>query len=161
MGDAARPSDDAYQRVFQESFHTWSSYMAAMGDDASFSREALDLQNLAFQVPSFLGDGLTPPSETIPFTCNEKPAASGKGCLLVNGRSTWGTSRETCDLPAIVLPKQLLLAVQSRVSIRLSEDAPLAKWPCVGGWMVTTMETIWQSSTWLGLISCLFDGLRC
>ncbi|RAK96546.1 uncharacterized protein BO80DRAFT_428968 [Aspergillus ibericus CBS 121593] len=133
MGDAARPSDDVYQRVLQESLDTWSSYTAAVSDDAPFSREALDLQNLASQVPSFLGDGLISPTETIPFSCEEKPAAQGKGSLLVNGRSKWSTSRGTCDLPPIVLPKQLLLAVQSRLSVRLSEDAPLEKWPCVKG----------------------------
>ncbi|EAW13737.1 uncharacterized protein ACLA_044570 [Aspergillus clavatus NRRL 1] len=67
------------------------------------------------------------------FACEEKPAAPGKGGLLVNGRSTWRTSKGICDLPPTVLPKQLLLAVGSRLSVRLSEDAPLAEWPGVKG----------------------------
>jgi hypothetical protein len=133
MSDAARPSDAAYQRVLQESLDTWSSYMDAVGDDPSFSREALDLQNLVSQIPSFLGDGHIPPNETIPFNYEEKPAVPGKGSLLVNGRSTWRTSKGKCDIPPIVLPKQLLLAVQSRLTVKLSEDAPFAEWPCVKG----------------------------
>ncbi|KAL2821949.1 hypothetical protein BJX63DRAFT_377545 [Aspergillus granulosus] len=133
MGDAARPSDAAYQQVLQESLDTWSSYLAARGDDGpSFSREAVDLPNLVSQVPPFLGDGLIPPNETIPFACEAWPAA-GKGSLFVNCRSTWKTSKGVCDLPPIILPKQLLLAVQSRSSVRLSEDAPFAEWPCVKG----------------------------
>ena len=82
MGDAARPSDDVYQRVLQESFHTWSFYMAAMGDDASISCEALDLQNLAFQVPSFLGDGLTPQARQFHSLAMKSQQRQGKAVCL-------------------------------------------------------------------------------
>ena len=59
--------------------------------------------------------------------------AQGKGSLVVNGRSTWRTSKGTCDLPPRVLPKQLILAVGSRLNVRLSEDSPLSVWPGVQG----------------------------
>ncbi|KAL3455605.1 hypothetical protein BJX64DRAFT_272125 [Aspergillus heterothallicus] len=133
MGDAARPSDAAYQRVLQESLNIWSSYLGPGSDNLAISRQAVDLQLLVSQTPPFLGDGLVPRGKTISFACEEKSAAPGNGSLLVNCRSTWRTTKGFCDLPPTVLPKQLVLAVGSRSRLRFSDNAPLAEWPDIKG----------------------------
>lgn len=45
------------------------------------------------------------------------------------GRDLW----ETCDLQPRVLPKELLLAGDSQLSVKLPEDCPLADWPRAQG----------------------------
>ncbi|KAJ5191848.1 uncharacterized protein N7498_010833 [Penicillium cinerascens] len=132
MGDAARPDDDEFNQVLQESLNTWSSYLNAGSEDHFFLQQAIDLKSLVCQTPPFLGDGLAFPSESISFAC-EKKSTQEKGSLVVNGRSTWRTYKGTCDLQPRVLPKQLLLADGSRVSVKLSEDSPFSDWPGVQG----------------------------
>lgn len=133
MGDAARPSDDKFSQVLQESLKTWSSYLGAGSEDHLLPRQAIDLKPLVSQTPPFLGDSLASFDQTISFACEEKQSTQGKGSLVVDGRSTWRTSKGTCDLQPRVLPKQLLLAVGSRLTVRLSEDSPLLDWPGVQG----------------------------
>ena len=133
MGDAARPSDEKFSQVLQESFETWSSYLSARSDEEHLPQQAINMKPLVSQTPLYLGDGLAPYDEIISFSCEEKESTRGKDSLLVNGRSTWRTSKGTCDLQPRVLPKQLLLAASSRLSVKLSEDSPLADWPGVQG----------------------------
>ncbi|KAJ5667718.1 uncharacterized protein N7477_006288 [Penicillium maclennaniae] len=129
MGDPVRPSDDEFNQVLQDSFKTWSSCLPAKSEDHLLPRHAIDLKPLAGQTPPFLGAGLVSPEE-ISFACEEKQS---DGSLVTNGRSTWRTSKRICDLQPRVLPKQLLLAVDGRQSVRLSEDSPLSEWPGVKG----------------------------
>lgn len=133
MGDAARPNDDQFSQVLQESLETWSCYLGSGSKDQLLPRQAIDLKSLVRQTPPFLGDGLASSDETIAFACEEKQSTQRRGSLVVNGRSTWRTSKGSCDLPPRVLPKQLLLAVDSRLSVKLSEDSPLSEWPGVQG----------------------------
>ncbi|KAJ5177195.1 uncharacterized protein N7482_003072 [Penicillium canariense] len=131
MGDAARPSDDEFTKVLQESLVTWSSYLSAGSEDHLFPLQAIDLKSLVYQTPPFLGDDLASSDEKILFACEEMQ--STQGSLLINGRSTWRTSKGTCDLQPRILPKQLLLAVGRRSRVRFSEDSPLSDWPGVQG----------------------------
>ncbi|KAJ5124396.1 uncharacterized protein N7515_008221 [Penicillium bovifimosum] len=133
MGDALRPGDDEFSQVLQESLKTWTSYLATENKQHLLPRQAINMRPLVSQTPSFLGDGIASSDETISFACEEKESAQGKGSLVVNGRSTWRTSEGICDLQAKVLPKQLLLAVGSRLNVELSEDSPLSDWPGVQG----------------------------
>ncbi|PYI08799.1 hypothetical protein BO78DRAFT_405493 [Aspergillus sclerotiicarbonarius CBS 121057] len=133
MGDAARPGNDRFAQVLQESLDTWSSYLDAGNGHCLFPRQAIDLKSLVCQTPPFLGDGLISSDEPISFACEEKPSRQGKGSLVINCRSTWKTSKGVCDLQPRVLPKQLLLAVDSQLSVRLSEDSPFSDWPGVQG----------------------------
>ena len=133
MGDAARPSEDHFSHVLRESLKTWSSYSGAGGNDDLFPQQAIDLKSLVGQTPPFLGDGLASNYEKIAFSCEEKQSTQGKGSLVVNGRSRWRTSKGICDLQPRILPKQLLLAVDSRLSVKLSEDSPFSDWPGVQG----------------------------
>lgn len=134
MRDAARPSDEEFTQVLQESLKTWNSYLGARSDDEHLlPRQAINMKSLVSQTPSFLGDNLAPYDETISFACEERESTRGKDSLLVNGRSTWRTSKGTCDLEPRILPRQLLLAVGSRLNVELSEDSPLADWPGVQG----------------------------
>ncbi|PLB43867.1 hypothetical protein P170DRAFT_459437 [Aspergillus steynii IBT 23096] len=105
MKDALRPTDDQFHQVLQENF-----------------------QPLVSQIPPFLGAGVSF-DERASFACETK----AKGCLVVNGRSTWRTSKGPCDLPSRVLPKQISLAVGSPLPVRLSEDSPFSDWPGVCG----------------------------
>lgn len=133
MGDAARPSDDDFSWVLQKSLKIWSSYLGTRSEDHLFPRQAIDLKSLVGQTPPFLGYGLASSDDTISFACEEKQSTQWKGSLVINGRSTWRTSKGICDLQPRVLPKQLLLAVGSRLSVRLSEDSPFSEWPGVQG----------------------------
>ncbi|RJE22649.1 hypothetical protein PHISCL_05032 [Aspergillus sclerotialis] len=133
MADAARPSQDEFDRVLQESFRTWSSYLNTGNEDYLLPRHAIDLKPLVSQVPPFLGDGLAFPDERLSFACEDNQSTQRKEDLVVNGRSTWRTNKGTCNLPERVLPKQLLLAVGSRLSVMLSEDSPFSDWPRVQG----------------------------
>lgn len=132
MGDAARPSGEKFTEVLQESLEIWTSYLSARSDD-DLPQQAINMKSLVSQTPSFLRDGLALHDEIISFSCEEKESTRGKDSLLVNGRSTWRTSKGTCDLQPRALPKQLLLAASSRLSVKLSEDSPLADWPGVQG----------------------------
>lgn len=132
MGDAARPSNEKFTKVLQESLETWISYLSARSDDRRLPHHSIDMKPLVSQTPSFLCDGFDPRDEKISFACEEKESTRGKDSLLVDGRSTWRTSKGTCDLQPRVLPKQLLLAVGSRLTVKLSEDSPLADWPGPG-----------------------------
>lgn len=133
MGDAARPNNEKFTKVLQESLETWISYLSARSDDKRLPQHSIDMKPLVSQTPSFLSDGLDPRDEKISFACEEKESTCGKDSLLVDGRSTWRTSKGTCGLQPRVLPKQLLLAVGSRLTVKLSEDSPLADWPGVQG----------------------------
>ncbi|KAJ5215018.1 hypothetical protein N7468_010697 [Penicillium chermesinum] len=129
MGDAARPSDEEFTQVLEESLNTWTSYL---GEHPPFPREAINLESLVSQTPPFLGSGFAS-SEEISFACEEKESMQGKSSLVVHGRSTWRTSKGSCDLPPRVLPKQLLLATGNRPSVKLSQDSPFSDWPEVQG----------------------------
>ncbi|PIG83844.1 hypothetical protein AARAC_001789 [Aspergillus arachidicola] len=133
MGDAARPGDDVFSQVLKESLKTWSSYLNAGREGHLLPRHAIDLKSLVCQTPPFLGAGLTSSDEKISFACEEKQSAQGKGSLFINGQSTWKASRGICDLEPRVLPKQLQLAVGSRVTVKLSEDSPFLDWPGIQG----------------------------
>lgn len=91
------------------------------------------MRPLVSQTPPFLGDGVASFNETISFACEEKESAQGKDSLFVKGKLTWRGSKGVCDLPPKVLPKQLLLAVGSRLNVELSEDSSLSDWPGVWG----------------------------
>lgn len=91
------------------------------------------MKSLVSQTPSFLGDDLASLDEAILFACEEKESTQGKDSLAVNGRSTWKTSKGICDLQPRVLPKQLLLAVGSRLDVTFSEESFLSEWPRVQG----------------------------
>lgn len=132
MGDAARPGDDVFSQVLQESLKTWSSYLPVRIEDGPFPRQAIDLRSLVCQTPPFLG-GSHASDERTSFACEEKQSTHGPGNLVVNGRSTWRTSKDICDLQPRVLSKQPLLAVGNRVNVRLSEDSAFAEWPGVQG----------------------------
>jgi len=131
MGDAVRPSDDKFSHVLQESLKTWSSYLGTGSEGHLLPWHAIGLKPLVSQTPPFLGDG-SPFDETISFECEAKQS-KWEDSLVVNGRSTWRTSKGTCDLQPRVLPKQLLLAGGGRLSVRLSEDSALSDWPGVQG----------------------------
>lgn len=103
------------------------------GKDQLLPQQAIDLKSLVSQTPPFLGDGIASSDETIAFACEEKQSTPWKNSLVVNGRSTWRTSKGSCDLQPRVLPKQLLLAVDSRLSVKLSEESPFSDWPGVQG----------------------------
>lgn len=137
MGDVARPSDEDFKQVLQESLTTWSSYLGTGSEGDLLPRHAIDLKALVSQTPPFLGDGIVS-SENISFSCEERRYSLGTDTqtgtlLLINGQSTWKTSKRNCTLPPRVLPKQLLLAVGSRRSVEFSEDSPLLDWPGVQG----------------------------
>lgn len=132
MGDAVRPSDGEFTQVLQESLKIWSSYLTAGSEDHLLPRQAIDLRSLVGQTPSFLGAGLVS-CERFSLACEEKQSTQGNGSLVINGWSTWRTSKGTCNLRPRVLPKQLLLAVGSRLGVRLSEDSPFSDWPGVEG----------------------------
>ncbi|OOQ89590.1 hypothetical protein PEBR_07514 [Penicillium brasilianum] len=136
MGDAARPSDEDFKQVLQGSLTTWSSYLSTESEDDLLPWHAIDLKALVSQTPPFLGDGIVS-SENISFSCEERRYSLGTGTqtgtLLINGQSTWKTSKGNCTLPSRVLPKQLLLAVGSRRNVEFSEDYPLSDWPGVQG----------------------------
>lgn len=163
MGDAMRPSDDEFTQLLQESLKIWSSYLSAGSEDHLLSRQAIDLQSLVRQTPPFLGGDLASSDEEISFACEEKQSAQGEGSLVVNGRSTWKTSKGVCDLQPRVLPKQLLLGVGSRLSVWLSEDSPLSDWPGVQGLSgydkgnyMTVLYFAWAyilSARWVELLS--------
>ncbi|KAJ6141482.1 hypothetical protein N7470_009872 [Penicillium chermesinum] len=89
MGDAARPSDEEFTQVLEESLNTWTSYL---GEHPPFPREAINLESLVSQTPPFLGSGFAS-SEEISFACEEKESMQGKSSLVVHGRSTWRTSK--------------------------------------------------------------------
>lgn len=133
MADAARPSGEKFRQVFEESLKTWSSYLSTESENSLLPRQAINLEPLVSQTPPFLGDSVASFGDAIPFSCEEKHSTRGKTSLFVNGRSTWRTSKGTCELPPRALPKQLLLAVSSRSSVRLSEDSPFSNWPGVQG----------------------------
>ncbi|KAJ5587855.1 uncharacterized protein N7459_003620 [Penicillium hispanicum] len=133
MGDAPRPSDDQFNQVLQKSLRKWSSYLGVSNDDQPFPQQAIDLKSLVGQTPPFLGDSLTSSDKKVSYACEEKQSAQSKDSLVVNGRSTWRTSKGICDLQPRVLPKQLLLAVGRRLTVGLSEDAPFSDWPGVQG----------------------------
>lgn len=133
MGDAARPGDDIFSQVLQESLKTWPSYLDAGSEGHLLPPHAIELKSLVSQTPAFLGAGLSSSGEKISFACEEKQSAQGKGSLFINGQSTWKTSRGICDLEPRVLPKQLQLAVGSRVTVKLSEDSPFSDWPGIHG----------------------------
>lgn len=133
MGDAVRPADDTFNHVLQESFRTWSSYLASEDEGHPFPQHAIDLGSLVCQTPPFLGGSAAASDEKIAFACEEKQSTQGKGSLVVNAQSTWRTSTGKCDLPPRVLSKQLLLAVGHKVSVRLSTDSPFSHWPGVHG----------------------------
>lgn len=130
--DAARPRDGEFQHVLQQSLETWSSYLESGRETRIIPRQAIDLHNLVSRTPPFLGDA-SAPDETFSFACEEKQSVQGKDSIVVNCRSTWRTSKGECDLPLRELPKQLLLAVGSRLSVRLTQDSPLSDWPGVEG----------------------------
>lgn len=132
-GDAARPSADDFSQVLRESLNTWSSYLNTENKNHLLPRPAINLKHLVSQAPPFLGDGVALFDEGITFACEEKQSTQGRNTLVVNGRSTWRTSKGTCNLPPRILPKQLLLAVSGRLSVELSEDAPFSVWPGVQG----------------------------
>lgn len=129
-GDAARPSDEKFSQVLQKSLGIWSSYLVAGSENDPLPRHALDLKPLVSQTPPYLGDGLATFDKTVSFACEEKQSMQ---TLVVHGRSTWRTSKGSCDLPPRVLPKQLILAVGGRLDVVLSEYAPLSVWPGVQG----------------------------
>ncbi|OJJ46436.1 hypothetical protein ASPZODRAFT_151975 [Penicilliopsis zonata CBS 506.65] len=131
--DAVRPSKEVFSYVLEERLKTWSSYLDAGRDDIQIPRQAIDLKSLVNETPRFLADGIGSIEEPISFACEEKQSAQRRESLLINGRSTWRTSGGICDLPPKVLPKSLPLAVSSRLSVTLSENAPLSDWPGVRG----------------------------
>lgn len=133
MGDSVRPNDYEFFQVLQKSLKTWESYLGTECERQLLPMEAIHLRSLVSQTPSFLGCDLPAPDEAISFACEEKHSTHGKGSLVINGRSTWRTSKGKCELPPRVLPKQLLLAAGSRLSVKLSEDSPLSEWPGVQG----------------------------
>lgn len=130
MGDALRPSDDEFSDVLLQSLKVWTSYLGVGDKKCLIPRQAINMRPLVSQTPPFLGDVLASFDVTTSFACEEKES---QGSLLVNGRSMWRTSKGISDLPPKVLPKQLLLAVSSRLSVELSEDSPLSDWPRVQG----------------------------
>ncbi|KAJ6038940.1 hypothetical protein N7460_007306 [Penicillium canescens] len=131
MGDAARPSDDKFSRTLEESLTTWSSYLNIQSEDHLLPRHAIDLRPLVSQTPPFLGGGAAALNKTTSFACEEKQSTQVTGSLVVSGQSTWRTSKGNCDSQPRVMPKQLLLAVGSRLNVRLADDAPLSDWPGV------------------------------
>lgn len=124
-------SNDEFSRVLQESLNTWSSYLNTGSDDYILSRQAIDLKPLVNYTPPFLGDSVASFEEPTSFVCEEKGQTQGSRSLVINSRSTWRTSKGTCDLAPRVLSKQLLLGLDSRLSVKLSEDAPFSNWPGV------------------------------
>lgn len=130
--DPVRPRDAEVDQVLRQSLEAWSPYLEPAREGSRLCKQSIDLQNLVDRTPSFLGDA--PPSdETFSFACEEKQSAQGKDSLVVNCRSTWRTSKGGCNLQPRVLPKQLTLAVGSRLSVRLTQDSPLSDWPGVEG----------------------------
>ncbi|KAJ5950475.1 uncharacterized protein N7479_008888 [Penicillium vulpinum] len=165
MGDALRPSDDEFSEVLQESLKIWNSYLSAGNEQHQIPQKAISMRPLVSQTPPFLGDGLASFDKPISFACEEKESPS-RG-LLINGRSTWRTSKGTCDLPPKVLPRQLLLAIDSRLSVELSEDSPLSDWPGVQGLSgydegnyLSVLYFAWAyilSARWVELLNCSAD----
>lgn len=133
MDDPTRPSLEKFGQVLQNSLKTWSSYLDSRSENRPLPTHAIDLKPLVSEVPPFLGDSRASSDQIISFACDEKQSTQGKASLVVNGQSTWRTSKGSCHLPPRVLPKQLVLAVGSRLSVTLSEDSPLSVWPGVQG----------------------------
>ncbi|KAF3401709.1 hypothetical protein F1880_010073 [Penicillium rolfsii] len=156
MADAARPSDDEFSQVLQESRNTWTSYLGSESEGDLFPQHAVDLKSLIVRTSPFLGDGFVS-SEEISFFCEEKPSSHGTGSLVINGQSTWRTSKGTCNLQPRVLRKQLLLAVGSRLNVRLSENSPFSNWPGVqGGNYISVLFFAWAyilSARWVEALS--------
>ncbi|KAJ5382427.1 hypothetical protein N7517_000338 [Penicillium concentricum] len=92
MSDALRPSDAEFSEVLQQSLKIWTSYLGAGNKQHLIPRQAINMRPLVIQTPPFLGDGLASFDKTISFACEEKES---QGSLLVNGRSTWRTSKGT------------------------------------------------------------------
>ncbi|KAE8367171.1 hypothetical protein BDV27DRAFT_143053 [Aspergillus caelatus] len=105
----------------------WSSYVDLEGP-TSLPIECIDLKRILGQTPSFLGHGLIPENESVPFKCNES-----SGTLYVNGRSTWKPSNGTCQLGPKEIHRTVLLATQTAMNVELSDSVPFAEWPGVQG----------------------------
>lgn len=129
MGDAARPSEDEFGRVLQESLKIWSTYLDARSEDRLLPRHAIDLRPVVSRTPPFLGGGLAGMDKTASFDSEEKKSSQSQGSLFVNGRSTWRTSKGGCDLQPRIMPKQLLLGVGIPTNVTLSEDSHFSDWP--------------------------------
>ncbi|KAJ5361987.1 hypothetical protein N7541_002831 [Penicillium brevicompactum] len=133
MGDAARPSEDEFGRVLQESLKIWSTYLDARSEDRLLPRHAIDLRPVVSRTPPFLGGGLAGLDKTASFDSEEKQSSQSQGSLFVNGRSTWRTSKGGCDLQPRIMPKQLLLGVGIPTNVTLSEDSHFSDWPGAQG----------------------------
>ncbi|PWY96539.1 hypothetical protein BO94DRAFT_481421 [Aspergillus sclerotioniger CBS 115572] len=133
MSDAARPGEDTFSQVLQESFTIWFSYLNDGNGDHLLPRHIIDLKSLVCQTPAFLGDGLVPSNDPIAFVCKRWPSSQGKGSLLIQGQSTWKTSKGICELPPRTIPDQLQLGIDSPSGVRLSDDSPFSDWLGVQG----------------------------
>lgn len=132
MGNAARPSDQKFTQVLQESLETWTFHYvpgAMMNTSPSkpLTRNLSSVRPHLFSVMALL------PMTRQSGSLARRGINTGKDSLFVNGRSTWARSMGTCDLQPRVLPKQLLLEGSSQLSVELSDVSPLADWPRVQG----------------------------
>ncbi|RAH76789.1 hypothetical protein BO86DRAFT_404340 [Aspergillus japonicus CBS 114.51] len=99
------------------------------------SRECLDLKGLLQRTPSFLGCNLLPEDTPIPLKLLEKESQEGQYALVSSCRSIWRTSSdpEQCPLPPKAMPAQLVVGVQSSLTVHLSDSTPLTQWPGTQG----------------------------
>lgn len=133
MDDAVRPSQTAFDRLLCESFRLWSSYLDAAETTPLLPFECIDLKRLLTRTPSFLGGELVPDAAQVSFSCEEKESKHGEYGLLARGCSMWSTSKGTCSLEPTAMLIDLLLGVQTTLTVHVSDCAPLVEWPGVQG----------------------------
>ncbi|PYH80478.1 hypothetical protein BO82DRAFT_433275 [Aspergillus uvarum CBS 121591] len=135
MDDPLRPNKADYDRVLFQRFQAWSSYLEFPDASSLLPWECFNLKGLLQRMPSFLGCSLLFEDARIPLSLVEKGSREGQYGLISSCRSIWRTtaSPEQCSLKPKALPTQLVVGVQSSLSVYLSDSAPLTEWPGTRG----------------------------
>ncbi|PYI33224.1 hypothetical protein BP00DRAFT_485453 [Aspergillus indologenus CBS 114.80] len=135
MDDPLRPNKADFERVLHQSSQLWSSYLCPPDTPPLLPRECLNLKGLLQRTPSFLGCNLLPEDTPISLNLLEKGSQAGQYALFSSCRSIWRTSTnlQKCPSPPKAMPAQLVAAVQSSLTVHLSDSAPLTQWPGTQG----------------------------
>lgn len=79
MDDAVRPSKETFNRILDNSYNQWHSYLEDSGTTPTLPSYCLDLKSIIGRMPSFLGYGLLSKEAKVSFAYVERE--SGKICF--------------------------------------------------------------------------------
>lgn len=133
MDDAVRPSKETFNRILDNSYNQWHSYLEDSGTTPTLPSYCLDLKSIIGRMPSFLGYGLLSKEAKVSFAYVERESGKGKSALLASGQSVWAVSGGFCSLEPNFMPLDILLAVPEPLVVQISDSAPLASWLGIQG----------------------------